>query len=945
MDAVDWEATPVGSTSSWPQSLRTALKIINDSRFPMVVMWGPELVLFYNASYAPMLGNKHPWALGKPVREVWPEIWDTIGPMLEGVRAGEGATFSEDLMLALHRSGYLEECYFTFSYSPIADEGEIPGILCAVVETSRKVIAERRLRALHAIESRSLTEVMAANPIDIPFARIYVYDANNRPVLLESSGAGPAENESWPIEAVASTRNPDVVPSEIEAYATLVREPVRVESAMILPLAAAGQRIPIGAMVVGLSPFSRLDREYRRFLELLVMRIAAEINSARAIETRERATVELRTLSDAIPQIVCTAGPDGEIDYFNQRWFQFTGLNLEESFENAGWLDAVHPDDREAVHNAWRDAGRTGEDFAIEMRIRSAAGEYRWFLERGVPLRADDGSVLRLFASATDINDRKLLEEREAFFSHVSEVLGSTLDEQTVLQRITELCVPTFADWCQVQCLSADGELIVEAVRHADAALNKRLESLLGRSVVSVRDTTLGSPQVLRKAESRVLDHEATVRAVRVNVSDPIDRQVYEAAGLGTALIVPLVVRGQTRGTLHLVNVDPNSRRSEIAVEIAEELARRAALAIDNSRLYEREHRVASALQRAMLPAHLPSNSRIELSYAYRPAERESRVGGDWYDAFPISDNEMAISIGDVAGHGLEASVAMNEARQAFRLSALEGLSPAQTLRRANAALMINEERAMITAIFGVIDLKRSVFRYSCAGHPPPAIVPLAGRARYIPGGGIPIGVEPDVEFPMHEIELEPYATLLLYTDGLIEFGRNIDRESNRLLEALNQRVHDKSADGAGMLLRYVLDNRQLDDIAVLVATVLPSRAGSVELRLPAAPASAAIARRFVSRYARVARLEPERAFDLVIAVGEAVANAVEHAYRDRPGDFVLRLDVQEGKIVGEVADLGTWRDTLPCAERGRGLSILRATTRKLELNHSERGTTVAFAI
>jgi anti-sigma regulatory factor (Ser/Thr protein kinase) len=142
-----------------------------------------------------------------------------------------------------------------------------------------------------------------------------------------------------------------------------------------------------------------------------------------------------------------------------------------------------------------------------------------------------------------------------------------------------------------------------------------------------------------------------------------------------------------------------------------------------------------------------------------------------------------------------------------------------------------------------------------------------------------------------------------------------------------------------------VLNNRQLDDIAVLSATILPARPSAVELRLPANPLSATIARRFVSRYARVAQLGPERTFDLVLAVGEAVANAVEHAYRGAAGDFVLRLSTSEGKIFGEVQDLGTWREDRPSPERGRGLAILRATTRRLELNRSSRGTIVAFAL
>lgn len=1341
----------------------------------MVVMWGPELVLFYNASYVPILGEKHPWAMGRPMEQVWPEIWETIGPMLHGVTRTGVATYDEDLLLPLFRSGYLEECYFTFSYSPIADGDEVRGVFCAVAETSRKLIAERRLRTLHELEASAFgtmeleracvvaADVLGRDARDTPFSRIYLYDKSDRLRLVCSSGREPDGEEHWPVEEVARSGTPRIVASSIDAQATLV-EPSPVTSAIILPIVSAGEAAAMGAIVLGLSPFCAMDDDYRRFLDLVAAQIGAALNSARAYQEAKgraealaeldraktaffsnishefrtpltlllgplehvlrdpdgkldpktaqelqiarrnayrllklvnqvlefsrieanraeasyeptdvaacaaeiassfRATIEragltlnvdtprpvtayvdramwerillnllsnavkytfeggiavrvwsdaeraylkvsdtgvgipqeelptlferfrrvrgaksrtddgagiglalvhelvrlhggrvdvdsapgkgtsftvaiplgkahlraehivapgdapasagriaqyleeisgwlqlgtergaavsdranilivddnhdlrsylrrvlgkrwnvsvatdgaaaleriaqhkpdlvisdimmpnvngiellkrlrsnpqterlpvillsaragdeasiegllhgaddyivkpfgeerlvarvestlkaaklreravgaaersrddaienervLRMLADAIPQIVCTAAPNGKIDYFNRRWFEFTGLSEEQTFEKTGWMAAIHPDDRALLEPRLREAIAVGGDFSLEIRVRAASGEYRWFLVRAVSLRDEYGNVIRFFSTATDIDEQKRIEERESFLSHVSEELGSTLDVRAILQKITQLCVPTFADWCQVQTLSGDDELVVEAVSHSDPALQEKLETLLGKVVVDAQSPWIGSPDVVREARSRVLDHEMTVRAVTQNVADPEDRAVYEAAGLGTALIVPLVARGHVRGTLHLVNVDPASRRPEIALEVAEELARRAAVAIDNSRLYEREHRVASALQRAMLPAHLPSPDRLELSYAYRPAERESRVGGDWYDAFVIAEDRIGISIGDVGGHGLEAAIAMNEARQALRLSALEGMSPAQTLRRTNAAMMLNEEPQIITALFGIIDVRRSTFRYSCAGHPPPAVAPLGGRAHYLDGGGIPLGVDDAASFPTLEATLEPYETLLLYTDGLIEYDRNIERESARLLDALTQRVQDFSADGAGSLLRNFLDKRQFDDIAVLAATLLPERPEPVVLRLPAAPASAAVARRLAMRYARIAKLDPQRTFDLTIAVGEAVANAVEHAYRGTHGDFVLRLSWVDGKVFGEVEDLGTWRTSKPTAERGRGLKILQATTAGLAVNRSDRGTTVAFSV
>src|SRR5258708_25533673 len=190
MRSLDWSTTPLGSVENWPQSLRTAVSICLASYFPMLIWWGPELVMLYNDAYCPMLGmTKHPKAMGQRGRECWPEIWDIIGPMLEGVLTKGEATRSENQLLLLDRHGYLEECYFTFSYSPIRDEtGGVGGIFTAVTETTNQVLHERRLRTLRELAARtgeakttveacrSAAETLSTNGADIPFALIYLLD-------------------------------------------------------------------------------------------------------------------------------------------------------------------------------------------------------------------------------------------------------------------------------------------------------------------------------------------------------------------------------------------------------------------------------------------------------------------------------------------------------------------------------------------------------------------------------------------------------------------------------------------------------------------------------------------------------------------------------------------------------------------------------------------------
>ncbi|HEU4651610.1 MAG TPA: histidine kinase, partial [Croceibacterium sp.] len=150
-----WSRTPLGPASAWPDSLRAAVSICLHSHFPMMILWGRDLVVIYNDAYRPVLGDKHPEALGLPVSVVWEEIWPTIGPMLHGVLDKGVATRGDDLLLALRRRGFLEECYFTFSYSPIrAEGGSTGGVFIAVLETTERVVNERRLKALSALGAR-----------------------------------------------------------------------------------------------------------------------------------------------------------------------------------------------------------------------------------------------------------------------------------------------------------------------------------------------------------------------------------------------------------------------------------------------------------------------------------------------------------------------------------------------------------------------------------------------------------------------------------------------------------------------------------------------------------------------------------------------------------------------------------------------------------------------
>src|SRR5579875_33288 len=327
--SVDWSTTVLGPVESWPQSLRTAVSICLASYFPMLIWWGPELVMLYNDAYRPMLGaTKHPKAMGQKGRECWPEIWDIIGPMLEGVLTRGQATWSENQLLPLDRNGYVEECYFTFSYSPIRDEtGGIGGVFTAVTETTQQVLGERRLRTLRELAASTAgaktdeevcliaARTLSSNPADVPFALLYLFDGGGKHARLVCTAGLESDTsivpstiditglhkhtEQWRtiFEQVARTGKAELIDGLDERYGKLellaqgsILPEMRPYSAMVLPVTRPGQNTPYGLLDTGISAMRMLDEQYRGFFELVAGQIATAIASARAYqEARERA--------------------------------------------------------------------------------------------------------------------------------------------------------------------------------------------------------------------------------------------------------------------------------------------------------------------------------------------------------------------------------------------------------------------------------------------------------------------------------------------------------------------------------------------------------------------------------------------------------------------------------------------------------------------------------
>ena len=322
--AHDWAATPLGPAERWPQSLKTAIRIMLTSRQPIWIGWGPELIFFYNDPYKSIIGGKHPLALGQPTAAVWREIWTEIGPMLATALAGDEGTYVEQQLLVMERNGYPEETYYTFSYSPVPnDDGSTAGIICANTDDTQRVLSERQLALLRDLaastaDARTWQEAcersalaLGANRRDLPFALIYMAEPEADHVRLAGlSGiapdhpAAPLEIASgalgpWPIADVL--RKPDRhaeidLPAGAFPQGDWQQPPAR---AVLVPIPAAGETGRAGVLVAGLNPFRLFDDSYRSFLTLAAGQIAASIANAQAYEEEKRRAEALAEIDRA----------------------------------------------------------------------------------------------------------------------------------------------------------------------------------------------------------------------------------------------------------------------------------------------------------------------------------------------------------------------------------------------------------------------------------------------------------------------------------------------------------------------------------------------------------------------------------------------------------------------------------------------------------------------
>jgi len=360
--------------------------------------------------------------------------------------------------------------------------------------------------------------------------------------------------------------------------------------------------------------------------------------------------------------------------------------------------------------------------------------------------------------------------------------------------------------------------------------------------------------------------------------------------------------------------------------------------------LYTRQKRTTLALQRALLPSELPIVDGITFSWSYVPSTVEDGVGGDWFDAFVLDDGRVALSIGDAAGHDTRAVIAMNIARQGLRNAALDLRDPSAVLAHANRVLLQSGDTSLVTAVYGLLDPVALTFEYACAGHPPPVRACAGTPAAMIAGAGtgIPLGLFPDAACTTLVLELVPEDLLVFFTDGVIERERDVIAGIALLESAADALAAAGDPDLAPLLDRAIFGNGPRPDDAAIMTVRLASALREVDLRVPAVPKNVGRIRTAMRRFIARLAVDDDIAYAILLTCGEAVANAVEHAYNGtEPGDVLVRARSDGACVEVVVEDFGRWRTATNDPVRGRGLGLMRDLASAASVERASSGTIV----
>ncbi len=620
---------------------------------------------------------------------------------------------------------------------------------------------------------------------------------------------------------------------------------------------------------------------------------------------------------------------------------------------------------------AMTDAFRTGRAVVVEGPMDSDGGARTDPALFGEPVRALVATPIS--AGARRIGVMGLGFERERSFSPdelrfvemLAEEAGEALElarlfeaEQRALRRSARLQEVTARLARAVTTEDAARAILRGATAGvgADAAAIA-LASDDGQSLRVVPGTNSGgtmrlrSPIVVSTGDRAVLAHVyRNGRAVWIPSPDVWKARFVDGfakqGDLGRCLYaVPIVAKGEAIGALAVYFREERPAPSAEDAELIRSFAHQAGVALERARAYEVEHEAAMTLQRNLMPEGTAHAVNVEADGRYLPATRGVHVGGDWYDIVDRPDGTVALAVGDIAGHGLQAAAAMGQVRSAWRALALSTTEPSAILASLDRFATGVDGAFFSTILTLLLDPSNGELRYASAGHPPALVMEPDGSTRFLEGGrSVPLGLPFDLPRPQAAERLSTGAILVVYTDGLVERREeSLDRGLERLAAAAS-RVKSYSLSAiADALLELVAEDRH-DDVALLA--IGPRRPAEIFRRtFPADAQELATIRAELREWLERSGLPTETREDVVLACTEAATNAIEHAYIGRGGDIQITAESEDGWLEVAVSDQGRWRHPRPDDSRGRGLDLVRAVIEDIDVERGEEGTTVRMRV
>jgi PAS domain S-box-containing protein len=601
-------------------------------------------------------------------------------------------------------------------------------------------------------------------------------------------------------------------------------------SSLIVPLRARGAVIGDLALAMAESG-RRFAEEDLQAAQQLANRCALAIVNARLVGELRATGSELQAILEGVADSVTAQDVHGRLVYANDAAVQELGFQSADELlaappsELMRRYDVLTPEgapfplDRLPGRRALK--GETPEPETVRFQLRDALAPRRWARIKARPVLDEDGRPRLAINLVEDITEIKQAEEAQRFLAEASRVLAASLDYEQTLRSAAQLAVPEIADWCGVDLVGEDGEVRQVAVAHPDPA-KVALADRLRREYPADPETS-ALHRILRTGRAELYT-EITGEMIAAAARDAEHERIIRELGMSSVMIAPMRVRDRTIGTVTFVSAESGRRFDEYDLALAEALASRAAIAVDNARLHRTRSEIAQTLQASLLPPVLPDIPGLELGAVYCAAGEGYEMGGDFYDVFSTSDGHWFAVIGDVQGKGAEAAAVTALARYTIRAAAVRRRSPAAILRWVSEVMLRREapDDRFCTIACVHLDLTRAPIRLTVAsgGHPLPLVLQGDGQVREACVPGTLLGLVERIELEDRFTDLEPGDTLVLYTDGLSEAHAPQELwdapELARILGGLRGRSPQALADG--LLECAVPDTAGAlrDDIAIL---------------------------------------------------------------------------------------------------------------------------------